>query len=316
MLKLNLVRFCALIILLLLVVASPIAAQGQSLTLKSLLIELWPEFDRAETLVIYRVELDPTVSLPVQVSFRLPEYLDQIFVVAVEQNGRLVEVPAGQYELTKAGAQQLLTFSTTASRFQFEYYDPQLLTKQGAERQLTFTIPTSYAVAKATLEVQEPVQTEKFSMQPNPTSTFTGNDGLTYHIYEVTDVAAGESLALTASYQRQTDALSAASEHAADLPPPPVSALPPTSPEPDSQNLTIGYGLIGIGVVLLLGVVGWWLWSKRAAAPRSASPKPHPAGAPIPAITTTGSGYCYRCGAALREGASFCHACGAERRKQ
>ncbi len=320
MLKLSLRCFYALkvlgFLLLLLLASSPAAAQGQPLKLKSLLVELWPEFDRAETLVIVRVELDPTVSLPAPVTFRLPEYLDRVFVVAVEQNGGLVEVPAAQYELKKEASQRLLSFTTTAPRFQFEYYDPRLLTKQGVQRQLKFNLPAPYAADKVTLEVQEPVQTENLSMQPAPTSSFTGNDGLKYHVYEAGAVAAGGALTLTASYQRQTDALSAASvssataEHAADLPP---AAAPAGS---SSQNVNIGYSLIGIGVALLLGVLGWWWWSRRPARPQPGLARPQRRRTKAaPAVSTGRSGFCYRCGAALREDANFCHACGAERRQ-
>lgn len=321
MLKLHWFHFIVLKIwLALLMVSSPAAAQGQPVKLNSLLIQLWPEFDRAETLMIYRAELDPSVSLPVQVSFALPEYLDKVFVVAVEQNGRLVEVPAGQYELKKEGAQPVLTFSTDSPRFQFEYYDPQILTKQGTQRQLKFNIPASYATGKVTLEVQEPVETENFSMQPVPTSNFTGNDGLNYHAFDTAGIAAGEVLTLTASYQRQTEALSAASlssnvaEHAANLP---TDLAPVPAPvESDSQNLNIGYGLIGIGVMLLLGVLSWWLWFRKPAPQPVATRRPPRKGRTVAPVVTGGKGgFCYRCGAPLREDANFCHACGAERRQ-
>lgn len=307
-------RLICLNILLLLTLGSPAAAQGPPVKLKSLLIQLWPEFDRAETLVIYRAELAPAVSLPAQVSFQLPEYIDQIFVVAVEQNGKLVEVPAGQYEFKKEGGLPVLTFLTPVPGFQFEYYDPRLLTREDLQRQLQFNITAAYAADKVTLEVQEPAQTESFSMQPAPASTFTSTDGLTYHVHEAANLAAGAPLTLTASYQRQTDALtvpaaSSPAEHAADLPLNPVTG-------PGNQNLNFGYILIGLGVALLLGVLGWWLWSRQSAQPqRVGARRPPRRKAKTAGAAVSAGGFCYNCGASLREESRFCHTCGAERRQ-
>jgi hypothetical protein len=106
-------------------------------------------------------------------------------------------------------------------------------------------------------------------------------------------------------------------EHAADLP---VVTEPPAN-----QNLTLGYTLIGIGVVLLLGVGGYWLWSKRiasVAAARSGRRQKRKTGSKPVKVTaqalspSPAGNFCYRCGSPLREDANFCHVCGAERRKE
>jgi hypothetical protein len=299
-------------------------AQSSPIQLKSLEIELWPEFDRPETLVIYHVELAPEVALPVEVTFRLPGYVEKMHVVAVEREGVLVEVSPNAIELQRENDALLLTFSSLAPRIQFEYYDATILTKQGTERQLKFDYMALYPVEKATFVVQEPFQAEKFAMTSAPSSTFTGNDGLTYRAVEMAGLAADESFTLTANYSRSSDTLSAQNlaapnaEHAADLT---VLAEPPVN-----QNLTLGYVLIGIGVALLLGVVGYWGWSKyiaptkaRPAALRSkkaAKPVKMTAPATLPPVANPTSNFCYRCGTTLREDANFCHVCGAERRRE
>lgn len=311
------------------VIGATAAAQSTPIALKSLEVELWPEFDRPETLVIYRAELAPTVALPAEVTFRLPGSVESMHVVAVEREGVLVEVSPDTIQLQRENNSLLLTFSTPVPRIQFEYYDASILTKQGAERQLKFEGVASYPAEKVTFQVQEPFQTEEFTLTPPPSSTFVGGDGLTYRVVEMAGLALNETFTLTANYSRSSEVLSAPNlagppaEHAADLPVAPE--LPVTQP-PASENLTLGYTLIGIGVALLTGVAGYWWWSKKAA-PAKIRPAPRrpkrtakrvEASAPVasPAAVSLPSKFCYRCGTALRDDANFCHVCGAERRKE
>ena len=184
-------------------------AQSSPNQLKTLLVELWPEYDRPETLVIYHVELVPSISLPAQLTFRLPGYLEKMHVVAVEREGILVEVSPDFIELKKEGDHLLLSFSTPVPKIQFEYYDPVILTKQGQKRHLNFDFVAAYDVEKVTIQVQEPVQAENFSMTPAPSTSFTGNDGLKYNTVEIAGLAANETLTVTASYTRHSNELSA-----------------------------------------------------------------------------------------------------------
>lgn len=310
------------------VISGAVAAQTAPITLKNLEIELWPEFDRPETLVIYRAELASTVTLPAEVTFRLPATVESMFVVAVERDGVLVEVNRDAFKLERTDDAMRLTFSTPVPRIQFEYYDASIVTKQAKERQLKFEIAASYPAEKAAFQVQQPFQAEKFTLTPPASSTFAGADGLTYAVVEIAGLARDETFTLIANYSRPTDTLSAQNlvgppaEHAADLP---AAAQPLVTQPPANENLTLGYILMGVGVTLLLGVVVYWLWSKKAAPakvrPASQRPKstakPVEASAPVtsPAVSPPRN-FCYRCGVALREDANFCHSCGAERRRE
>jgi hypothetical protein len=109
--------------------------------------------------------------------------------------------------------------------------------------------------------------------------------------------------------------------------------LPAVAPAPAPENLTLGYMLIGVGVVLLLGVGGYWWWSRQSnraisqPRPRTGRPtsrlkrqnksKPvQTAGQPqTPAVATASTNFCYRCGTPLRDDSNFCHICGTERRR-
>jgi hypothetical protein len=316
-----------LVVLLSLLFLAQIAVLAQSSPgqIKNLLVELWPEYDQPQTLVIYHVELASTTGLPAQLTFRLPGYLEKMHVVAVERDGGLVEVSPEAIQLRHEGDNLLLTFSAPVPKVQFEYYDPVIMKKEGQKRQLKFDFTAAYETEKAIFQVQEPVGAENFGMTPAASASFTGSDGLKYNSVEVSGLAANETFNLTATYTRTSDELSAQpiggtiAEHAADLA---VVAEPPPN-----QNLTLGYTLIGIGAAVLLGVAGYWWWSKRKVSAQVARPGPRPnrrkatakpAGKVTPQsqpLPPTGS-FCYRCGAALREDSNFCHVCGAERRKE
>ena len=50
----------------------PGAGAQESTSLESLAIDLWPEYDRPSMLVIYKAVLSPEVTLPTEITFRIP----------------------------------------------------------------------------------------------------------------------------------------------------------------------------------------------------------------------------------------------------
>ena len=77
-------RFLYLIFLLVLVFPMGVSAQDD-VRLAYLQIDLWPEYDRSEMLVILRASLAADVSLPVDVTFRSPAAAGEPNAVAVRQ---------------------------------------------------------------------------------------------------------------------------------------------------------------------------------------------------------------------------------------
>ncbi len=272
------------------------AQQSTAMQVENLLVQVWPEYDRPETLVIYRVELASAVALPAEVSFSLPGHIDTLHAVAVAEEDGLFELDPALYELRPEGEITRLNISSPARRFQFEYYDPLILTRQNQNRELAFQFTSPYHIQAAEFQVQEPVQSQDFTLVPSPTTNFVGNNGLRYNVVEVANLAPEETLTLAATYSRDTDRLSTQS-----LAQPPQAA--PTTTGLWDKNL--GYALLGVGVVLLLGTAAYYWWGTRPARQPARARQRRKQAA---------RGYCYRCGAALRPDANFCHACGAERR--
>lgn len=300
--------------------------------LANLLVEIWPEYDRPEVLVIYRGELHPDTQLPALLTFRLPGYLEDMHAIAVEENGNLVDANPDSVESRHEGDELLLTFATPSRRIQFEYYDPVILTKDGQTRQLDFEFSAPYEIETSTFEVQEPFQAQDFSLTPPPDNSFVSADGLKYNNIEVTGLAADDNFSLTATYQRDTDELSVTditgdSDGLIGAP----SNPPVDLDETDGTSFTLGYILIGAGAVLLVGTGVYWWWSTRREGPQPRPASSRTSRRPTrrkkqtaasrsrsrqtePAPSEQSSGFCYRCGTALRPDSNFCHVCGAERR--
>jgi hypothetical protein len=294
---------------------APQAVAQADISLAGLGIELWPEYDRRDVLVIFRGQLDEDTQLPVDLTFALPARVETLNAVAVTaENGQLVNTP---YETGRQGDQLLLTLTTNSRAFQFEYYDPGLLAKQNGQRALSFEFLPDYNVANLQLAVQEPFQSRSFVLTPPSTDVQVDQNGLRYHQLAWTEIKQGNTLELGASYERDTDVLSADVLIAQSETP----AASPVGPVV-TRELVRGYGLILLGGLLLLSVGGYWSWlrlrpgggarprRRRQAAKKAAADKTQPQ---KPTIETHHT-YCHHCGTRLRQGAEFCHECGTKRR--
>jgi hypothetical protein len=304
-------------------------AQAQSSTpLAELSISLWPEYDRPQqVLVLFRAEIAEDVPLPAQVSFTLPATVQALHAVAYldEAQGTLLNIP--EYDFVDSVDGKVLSFSTPSRRFQFEYYSSDLLSINGSARDVSFSFTPSTDVANLMLELQQPTKAQAFTSDPPPSTTDTGQDGLTYAHYQVGAVSAGDPYSLRASYTRSTDNPSAG-----------ISV--PSSPEQSPVEIgggglkdNLGPILIAAGVLLLIGAFGYWFWSQRTIAvpePTLRQPSLHSQRQPSPrkrrsspsrstrrpASEEAPALYCHRCGTKLRDDARFCHACGAGRRTE
>jgi hypothetical protein len=333
--------FLAVAAILSLFIAQNVLAQTTGIKFSTMLVEVWPEYDRAEVLVIVRGELAADVEPPVLLTFTLPGHIDEMHAVAIDQNGSLVDANPDSMQIVHEGNFTKLTFASTSRRMQFEYYDPVILTKSGQSRDLDFEFTAPYEIDALTVEVQEPAEATGFSLSPAPSSSFTGNNGLQFNIIELTGVTADALITAQASYQRNTDALSVESltQAPANIEPAAGNLSAPVGGETGSSSFfgsnSIGYILLGAGIILLLGTGGYWWWTntrlntqpvparrapaskanRRTKQTRRQETGSQPKSAPSrPLVSEQSDGFCYKCGTPLRRDSNFCHQCGAERR--
>lgn len=272
-------------------------------TFSTLEVDLWPEYDAPGVLVIYRATLPMSVSLPADLTLRIPAAAGEPNAVAVrEADGTLRSV---NHTRQIAGDWALINFTATSPEIQIEYYDPDLV-KQGADKKYVYRWPGDYPVDFVTIQVQQPVGAQEMTMAPAADSSDTGQDGLVYFTKRVGALAEGQTFNLQLDYQKEGDTLSAESLQV--KPSAPVINAPTTA----STLRSILPWILGIlGVGLLVGG-GLWYWQsgkeKEHSEPRR---RRRSAAASESSAAEAGDDiYCHQCGKRAGPGDRFCRACG------
>ncbi len=267
--------------------ATPVLAQAPA-RIAQVEVALWPEYDRPEVLVIYRVELAPSTPLPATLEISIPVGAGEPNAVAQMSGGSLVTIP---YERAVEGAVARIRIETTQRQVQIEYYDPGLA-RDGTRREFTFRWPAEYAVEQLNVAIQEPPDSSAFVINPPVTETTRGAEGLLYDWIRFGPVAAGQATNVSFGYDAAGDQLT-------------VESLQPTSSGRAAATATPGSGgdgaslpwlvIVGVGL-LLVGVVAGTIELTRRMGRRTGSPE--------------GGAFCTRCGAPVLSTNRFCGRCG------
>lgn len=298
-------RFLFLFLLLLLIVSLPAAAAAQGeATLEQVLVELWPEYDQPEMLVILRLSLPETTAFPVPITIRIPARVGEPHAVAELSGDRLVTLP---YERRVVDEWAEIAFTVNSPFFHLEYYDQ--LTVEGASRDYTYTWAGDYAVGAFDVSIKSPVGVSSMQISPPMGTPVTQDDGLNYYQDQFGSVAAGETLEVTLAYVKNDDALT-------------VDFLTPADNTAGQSAGTAagGEGLptltlvgIGLGVVLialgLLPMFGVSLFGSRAKRSSYQGKKRATRGR-----RAAEGVFCHNCGTKALSGDKFCRECGTKLR--
>ena len=241
--------------------------------------------------MVYHITLDSGTNLPASLSIRIPSDAQVNAVAVLDPSKGLLNAP---YDSSTQGQWSVLKVTTYSLQVQVEYYAP--LNKNGIERHILFEWAGDYAVDKLEVNFLKSV-----SISLAPAVTSPGKDGLINYHVQKTNLAAGQSFALTIDYQRQTDDLSISS-----LPVQAASTPGPDTPGRVSMTDVFPWVLAGMGVLLIIaGVAGFVAWQRGSQAPaKSTENTPH-TGEDKDAST-----YCPQCGKRAQSGDVFCRTCG------
>ncbi len=284
----------------------PALAQD-NITLDRLEIAIWPEYDRPEVLVIYRVEISPEVALPADLAIRIPAAAGEPNAVASRQlDGALYNLA---YERELYGDWAVIHFTATTPEAQLEYYDPRL-DKDGPSRHFEFTWPGDYAVFSTQVQVQQPFDARVLEISPEMGPGSTGSDNLTYFVADLGAQGRDEEFDLVMDYEKDSDALTV--EFLSVQPSAPVGE---TTPGRVRLLDAWPWGLVLLGLLLVMGA-GWWFLRSEPRAPKrrvrrrsaSVTPAVEDGGTELAVV------YCHQCGKRAAMGDRFCRACGTELR--
>lgn len=265
-------------------------------------IDIWPEYDRPDVLVIYRISLSPDASLPASITLSIPASAGQPNAVAYENvNGGLSTM---QYETQLNGDWLEITFTALFPKLQIEYYDPAM-ERSGDLREFDYFWNADYAINNLVISVQEPVNASDFEIQQPVDNTFQLPNGSIFHETNIGEVSAGTPVSINLSYIKPDDTL------AGLQPVQPVEPIPEQTSGFDFQSI-LPWILGAIGLVLVLGGGFWYVQSinrtSRSKSPRRRHSSRQSGGQQGKSV------YCHQCGKRSVEGDSFCRSCGTKLR--
>jgi hypothetical protein len=271
-------------------------------------VAIWPEYDRAAVLVIYRVDLSPETDLPTQLTLPIPASAGEPSAVAsrTAAGDLLVANSTRQVE----GEWANLTIDVDEPGAQVEYYVD--LETAGSQRRYTFTWPGGVEVGTLAYEVQQPFGVSDLGVTPSGASSVRP-DGLTYIQADLGPQSASSSLDISITYSKSTPGLT-------------IDALQPTGPlEPAATGGGASVGLsawlpwVGgaAGVLLLAGGALWYWRANQVGARERSRPRRRRARAqPSPSGEIDASPvFCHNCGAQAGVSDHFCRRCGTRLRQ-
>ena len=284
-------------------------AAGNSVTISKLEVNIWPEYDRPETLVIYRITLSSDTKLPAQISLRIPRAAGSPYSVAIKDlDGLLYDL---EYTLVSEGDWDRIDLITPGSELQVEYYDPGIQI-DGLQHTVNFRWFGDYPIQDLTVIVQQPRGAYNLSISPDlGTGTTNPDDNLVYYKSSLGPLDAGTPFNLTLKYDKADNSLSAT-----------LVSVKPSGQFPVKQTLSSqassllnlilhDRGLLLTGILILswlvLFLLALWLAGSHLFDRFKRKPKPveheeeNESSPPV---------YCPQCGKKAHPGDVYCRVCG------
>ncbi len=292
---------------LLVVLLLPARAQAQSaIQLDSTIVQLWPEFDKPDMLVIYDFTLSAGTALPRDLDFRIPAEAE-VAVVAVGQTRDTVTDQGIVHEERVDGAWKVVTIKSVGGpAVRLEFYDR--LQVNGSARHYVYTWPGDYATSNLTAIFQQPVDATDLILDPAAGSNQADSNGLVYYQVNFAALAAGKTARLTVDYQKTTDRLSKS-----------LTLVEPSAPLDNNAQgrfslsaympwLVGGAGFLLIVVGLVIGLNYWRGTGQRSGGRKRHAPKREDGEADQ-------AHYCPQCGKRAQPADQFCRTCGTRLRR-
>jgi len=290
-------KWFVLLFILLLVFPSSARAQN-AITLDSLNVRLWAEYDQPSVLVIYDFEPTADTTLPASIKIRIPKDANITAVAYQEGSGFLNTEFAGPVD--DGNWQTITVLVKTLTTYHLEYYQP--IKRDGINRSFTYRWTGDYPVNNFKIEIQLP--DDSTAVTTNPTLAFTSNQPFKSGSASLSKLAAGKTYQVDLSYARISEA---------SVVPPSTSQV--TAVEPITQNTSgrvtldnLPYILGAVGMLLVILAI-YYFWRSNSIQ-LVARPRKRPQSAKVEKTVV----YCHECGTRAHPEDRFCRTCGSKLR--
>ena len=298
-------RRAAILIICFFLLLIPLATSAQTVAIDTMLIDIWPEYDRPEVLVIYHFTLTESTTLPVQMTLRIPASSGgpyNLAYVNINDGGK-----TGLYNLEYTSQQRgdwlEISFSAPTSSIQMEYYDPGML-RDGDSREFMFTWPADYMVQSMAIQILQPINAVDMQIVPDLGTGQTFQDGRTYYSAHFGQMGAGEQFNMQLRYNKPDDILSEGYDQV-------FAAEDGGAARQTTFENALPWVLGGVGILLITVAVVWYLVpNQEVPFPRKRHPlgdhEKQPENAQL---------YCHNCGTLSKPDDLYCRSCGTKLRK-
>jgi hypothetical protein len=267
--------------------------EGDLTTLDSLVLDFWPDYDRASVLVLLTGTLPADTKLPVSVTLPFPETAQLNAVARIDDSdGNMKD------DIFYSHAPGEIIFIIPDFRFRVEYYFPYVANNN--QRTFDFTWVANLSVKRFQLRVQQPAFAMSLTTLPPTQNVSRGEGGLTYYAFPVQSVPAGQSFSVNVAYTMTTDELSIES-----LAPPTTPVQEPGLPSKIRADEGINWSIIAVvmaGIILVIAFV-WLTGTRRVRFARHATRD-------AKAKIKSPSNFCRKCGNPTGKDDRFCSKCG------
>ncbi len=286
-------KYYLLLFLLVMILPATGHTQGQITAIDALVVDLWPDYDRASVLVMLTGTLSPNTKLPATVIIPVPETAQLNAIARIDSSDGIMKddifsspVPGG------------FRFTTPDLRFRIEYYLPY--TVNNNRRTFNFTWLADLSVNSFQLKVQQPTYASFLATEPAAVDVSKGQDGFTYYAFPVQAVPAGQSFSVDVNYTMTTAQLSAES-----LAPPGSGVQEPGLPSTSKTGAGINWPIVAVvaGGVIIVIIFVWQIATRRGASNRSVIQD-------AKAQKQSHAKFCRNCGNQMDKDDRFCRNCG------
>lgn len=269
------------------------------LTLPEMQVQVWPEYDTGDVLVLLDVFLPETTTFPFTFSYYVPKGARNTGIAEINEAGEFVYSMTP--DLTPGEQMDSVTLEVPKyNQLRLEYYyDPGVSATGTRSFPVEIWLPAD--VANLSVSFRQPLRSTGFAVEPALSQSGTDSEGFNYVGESFSGVEAGARISADVTYAKE-DADPSVGEQDA-------------GPGGDGSGGGVNYFLwaaiaIAVGV---LAVAGYQLGVRRASSassPGSGSGKTGRSGG------SAGGGparFCTECGTKLSKRDRFCSECGAPR---